>query len=1165
MNEILAAVRTRLRRLALLAAAWRTLALATAVMTVAFVLVGVFPESPRVVAAAGVLTFALLIAIVVQAFRPAFRRRSDLQIARLVEEHHPELEDRLVTAVGLADQSQSQRPGLADQLLADAARVSSSVEPRHVVPDDRLRRAGLLSAAGVLALAVVLVLGRDRGQQMVDAVGFVLFPSHLTLEVIPGSVRVAAGAPLTIEARIAGSRAPVALRLLRSTPSNGGAEERREWEPLEMASNGSGAFQLRLNAVPSSFSYRVEAGTLASAVYDVTVARPPRVTRIDVDYRFPAALGMKPETEVDGGDIYAPAGTEVRLRIHTDREATGALRMGDGASVDLTTVDAPAAGETDPILTAGLTVSGDNSYRVALVDRDGFSSAGDTEYFIRPLDDRPPEVHIKKPARDRSVSMLEEVEIEADAEDDFALDRLDLVYAVRGERERVVPLAIPPSAAAATVRHTLYLEDLGVQPGDFVSYYVRARDRARGKKPSESRSDIFFLEVKPFEQEFVMAQSQAAGSGSRSLDDLVAAQKEVIVATWKLDRRTGAAGAKSADDIRTVAHTEDELKTRVEETSSAFRETNLRDPRSRPQPGRGQPPGQPAGQSRPEEDAMTLAARAMGTAVSALTRLQTGPAIPAEMDALNHLLKAQSDVRRQQISRQSGSGGGNRQSQDMSSLFDRELRRAQETNYETPSSGSQNNNDSLADKVKELAKRQDELNQRQQQAARMTAEEQKRELEKLSRDQNQLRRDADDLARQMEQQGGQSQSGQGAQGRQSQPGQDARSSGQNQSGGQQSRNLRAASEEMRNAANGLDRQDPRQAAARGAQASERLRAVERQLRSNSPDEQRRALGDMQLEARQLGDAEQKMADALRSAPTRDDLRRLAGEQERLADRADRLQGQLDSQASGLAAASDADRDLQRAVAAARNDANRLRLDDRLRQNAEAIRRAAEQSDDRKAATQAATSIQAQEAAARDLRNLADQLAAARTPGDDASRKLAEDRRRVQELRDDLDRLGQEIERLAQQSNGRAGTPSSQNPDPGRSGRGQSGVGGTGADLAALQEQYNRRLQETRQLLDQLQREDPTFSRGGPGLTFEGRGMTLSSPGTEAFKQDFAKWEELRRQANTALDRAESSLSQRLQAKTAADRLPAGAADRPPADYQNQVDQYFKSLAVDRQR
>jgi hypothetical protein len=95
----------------------------------------------------------------------------------------------------------------------------------------------------------------------------------------------------------------------------------------------------------------------------------------------------------------------------------------------------------------------------------------------------------------------------------------------------------------------------------------------------------------------------------------------------------------------------------------------------------------------------------------------------------------------------------------------------------------------------------------------------------------------------------------------------------------------------------------------------------------------------------------------------------------------------------------------------------------------------------------------------------------------------------------------------------------------------------------------------------MRRDDPSFSQGGPGLTLEGRGMTLSAPGTEAFKQDFAKWEQLRQQASLLLTQAESSLSQRLQAKMAQDRLAAGAADRAPAAYQKQVDEYFKTLAT----
>ena len=121
--------------------------------------------------------------------------------------------------------------------------------------------------------------------------------------------------------------------------------------------------------------------------------------------------------------------------------------------------------------------------------------------------------------------------------------------------------------------------------------------------------------------------------------------------------------------------------------------------------------------------------------------------------------------------------------------------------------------------------------------------------------------------------------------------------------------------------------------------------------------------------------------------------------------------------------------------------------------------------------------------------------------------------------------------------------------------------GHGSDVSRLRDEYNRRLQETRKLLDEMRRDDSALTPGGTGFTFEGQGMVLSAPGTEAFKQDFAKWEALRKQVTLALDRAESSISQRLQARQARDRLAAGVDDKAPADYQQQVDSYFKALAT----
>ena len=164
----------------------------------------------------------------------------------------------------------------------------------------------------------------------------------------------------------------------------------------------------------------------------------------------------------------------------------------------------------------------------------------------------------------------------------------------------------------------------------------------------------------------------------------------------------------------------------------------------------------------------------------------------------------------------------------------------------------------------------------------------KRQLETLTREQEQLRQQAEKLARDMaqSQQSAQQQSGQPSgqrpSGRQpsgkTQPGQQAQ-------GGDPS-SLRDAAEQMHDAASQLSRQDPASAAARGEEAARRLRDLENQMQSGTPDARRRALGDLQLESQQVAEAQRRVAqeaDRLdrEGGGTIDARRRLAGERSSL--------------------------------------------------------------------------------------------------------------------------------------------------------------------------------------------------------------------------------------------------------------------------------------------
>lgn len=1113
IRQLIRRVRARWRMLRLFNAAIRGALGVSLVLALTIVTTNIVGQAPLLFGAVGVAALLLAAAVLLWSAAPLRHVPSEKQVARFIEERAESLDDRLASAVHVAASPTSETfQDLAESMLADAAARARAVDINTVVPSRALMWRGLQGGAAIALLLILAFAARGIARQSVDALMLAAFPSSVRLEVSPGDARVEAGAPLAIRARLVGSRAPVVARVQTRVGAG--------WRTADMVGDGAGRFRLALQAVTSSFTYRVTAGSASSREYSVTVAQAPRVTRIDIDYSYPPALGLAARIEKDGGDIYAPAGTDVRLHIRTDRAvAAGRLALADGPPVMLTA-------STATELTASMKVVADTSYRIALTDRDGLASPGDTEYFIRTLEDRPPQVRILMPAADRGVTALEEVDIEAQADDDFGVARLELVYAVGGRAETVVPLSTPGVATSVKGRRTLFLEDLRVRPGDFVSYYVRAFDRGRGRSSNEARSDIFFLEVKPFEQEFALAQSQT-GSGSRAIDDLVAAQKEVVVATWKLDGRARKANdARSEQDIRAVARAESDLKAKVERTASLFRTNTMRNPRQTARGGGGQPPR--AGQTRTEEEAMTEVSTAMGRAVTQLTGLKTREAVPHEMDALTFLLKAQADVSRREVSRDArGDRGSNNANYDLSTLFDKELQRNQETNYEhrRTAESSADQSGGMLERIKDLARRQDELLKRQQDLARsremLTEQELQRELEKLTREQSELRQSAEDAAA--------------------------------QSGGQQGgsgRGIRDASSQMRRAANDLRRRDPEGATASGRRALDTLREIERQLQTRGPDDRRRVLGDMQLEARQLADAERRIATELgaieQEADGRDTARRLAGEQEELVRRARKLQETLKPAAG---APGDAGREIER-----------QRLVQRMEKTAAYLRAAAggqnPGGDPRRTAAVAGE-------VARSLDRVAAALAAESGTGDGEPRRLAERLAMARRLRERLDNLGREVDRLGRQG-GTSGSSQSGQKASGETrkpGEGQQGSGGTGTDVTKLRDEYARQLQQTRELLREVDRLDSSSAQSSIGSTPEGQGMVLSAPGTEAFKQDFAQWEQLRLQATQALQRAELSISKKLLATETRDRLAAGVEDKAPPQYQERVDRYFKAIAT----
>ena len=148
--------------------------------------------------------------------------------------------------------------------------------------------------------------------------------------------------------------------------------------------------------------------------------------------------------------------------------------------------------------------------------------------------------------------------------------------------------------------------------------------------------------------------------------------------------------------------------------------------------------------------------------------------------------------------------------------------------------------------------------------------------------------------------------------------------------------------------------------------------------------------------------------------------------------------------------------------------------------------------------------------------------------------------------------GQQAGQQAGQQGGQQGSGASQQGGSpgGRQAGGQGGGQGGGRDggtseIQRLQAEYDSALRQTRQLMDGMSRQG-NGQQTGAMATPEGHEFSRSAPGTEAFKQDYAKWESLSRNVNNALETMEASLAQRLSERAARDRVNAGGDDRVPA-------------------
>src|ERR1044072_7972123 len=488
--------------------------------------------------------------------RPLFKRISDARLARLIEEHSPGTEDRLVTAVEYSNGNGESRisPAIVNRLYQDANSVSGMLDIGNVIRRSRLLIYGGAALASLLLFLGVLKFGpKEISQgvaQLVTPTTLAATTNAMSIKVRPGTARVPKGSDQDVIATLVNFDSQQGT--IFSRPA--GSKDDFQGQVMEPA-KAKTDFRFSIFNIQDSMEYFVESNNVRSEVFKLNVVDLPFVKQLDLSLNFPAFTNLPTKAIEDGGDIAALKGTAATITAKLSGKVRAArIVFPDGRKTEVQLPGSDFVGQ--------LAVTGDTSYYIELVSVDGEAYRGSNEYDVSVLSDQPPVISFDKPGRDRKATNLEEVFTQARAEDDYGVVSMDLHFSVNGGEEKTVnlqPLS-RESARSLTGAYTFFLEEYNLKPGDFISYFAKARDAG-----SESTSDIYFIEVKPFEMEYKQSQQGGGGQGQGGDQDqnaLSRRQKDLIAATHKLIRE----GDKYTDQERkdgyeAVAQGQEKLRT----------------------------------------------------------------------------------------------------------------------------------------------------------------------------------------------------------------------------------------------------------------------------------------------------------------------------------------------------------------------------------------------------------------------------------------------------------------------------------------------------------------------------------------------------------------------------------------------------------------------------
>ncbi|YCM44869.1 hypothetical protein V2O64_02405 [Verrucomicrobiaceae bacterium 227] len=414
---------------------------------------------------------AILVAVVVFVVIPMSARLSLIRLARWLENQHPEVQERISTALEIAERPEGISPELLSELSREAALDVSALDPEHEVQTKRIRRS-IWPAVGIVASLLILlaVWPREMGRLLTRAISPFSELGNagaFRFELKPGDVEVLEGDEIVLDLTYSGNLdQPLELLIDR--------DGKIVSEALSPSSSDgeTHTYRYQVASAAEGFRYSARVGSSESDRFQVKVYPLPRLLEPVVSFQYPPYTEWPDRKASLGSGVQAIAGTRITVSGRFDTPLESGQLLLDGEKLGEVTLDGSAAG-TKASWSQTLKPGQAGLASMMVQHRLGRELEG-ARFAIESSEDPAPEVTILTPVqREFRVKPGDQIIMTYEVIEAIGLSRAAIELEVNGQT--VEPLLELLPDRVPTVKGDLWEGEAMVYLGSLISQHKNAR------------------------------------------------------------------------------------------------------------------------------------------------------------------------------------------------------------------------------------------------------------------------------------------------------------------------------------------------------------------------------------------------------------------------------------------------------------------------------------------------------------------------------------------------------------------------------------------------------------------------------------------------------------------------------------------------------------------